>query len=281
MSSSGVMGFIQGETPPGQIALGVILTAIIYLLFASVQTVASNSTNIASRFMNLLPYSALASDGPVTIFQNPIVHPTDSKTIGLSENERTGIEFAYSFYMMVYPETVTGDDVLFHVFHKGYQSAWPLMGPAVFMLGSSNTMRIVMNSYREPYNYVDVPNIPMKKWIHVVLNSYKNSLEVHLNGNIINRVTFDNSMPYQNFGDIFIFNNANYVVNLGDDKQFKVQGCMSGYLSNLTYTRYALSYSEINSLFTKGPSKSVLQTTTKDRSNLPPYFADNWWTGGV
>jgi hypothetical protein len=279
--SSAAVGFLKGESPPGQIVLGIILVGIAYLVFASAEAVVKNGKKVASRFMNLLPYSAIASDGPVTIYQNPLLHPTDAKTVGLSENERTGIEFAYSFYMMVYPDTITGDDVLFHVFHKGYQCAWPLMGPAVFMRGNSNTMRIVMNSYTNPYNYVDVPNIPMKKWIHVVLNSHKNSLEVHLNGNIINRITFDESLPYQNFGDIFVFNNANYIVNLVDQPKFQVQGCMSGYLSNLTYARYALSYNEIQALLNAGPSKNILQTANKDRSNLPPYLADDWWTGGV
>jgi len=282
MSSTGAMGFLQGQTPPGQIALGVVLILVSYMFFVSTQALVNNRNKLASRYVHLLSYSALASDGLITIYQNPVLHPTEAKTIGLSENERTGIEFAYSFYMMVYPETINGKEVLLHAFHKGYQLAWPLMGPGVFMCGSSNTMRVVMNSYMDPYNYVDVPNIPMKKWFHVVLNSYKNSLEIHLNGNIVNRIGFDDSMPYQNYGDVHIFSNNNYCVNFpAPIPPFTVEGCMTGYLSNLIYTRYALSYNEIQKLYVQGPSKNLLQKSNKDLTNVPPYLADNWWTGGT
>ena len=37
---------------------------------------------------------------------------------------------------------------------------------------------------------------------------------------------------------------------------------------------YALSYTEIQSMMNMGPSKKVLSATQE----LPPYFADQWWT---
>ena len=275
------MEFLQGETPPGQIALGVVIILIVFIIFFAAEKVVKGSQTSASRFAYLIDYTANGDEGPITIFQNPLVHPTEAKTIGLSENERTGIEFAYSFYFMVHPNTFTGDAKLKHVFHKGNQCAWPLMGPGVFMMGNSNTMRVVMNGYDDPYHFADIPNIPMKKWVHVVLNCVNNALEIYINGNIVSRINFKGSLPYQNFGDIYVFNNANYVVRLPDRDPFEVQGTCSGYISNLTYARYGLSFTEIQSLMNAGPSKRILQREDQDKNNLPPYLADTWWTGGV
>jgi hypothetical protein len=274
------MEVLQAETPPGQIALGVVLLLTVFIVLFAVEKVAKGSRFSTSRFAYLIDYTANGDEGPVTIYQNPIIHPNEAKTIGMSENERTGIEFAYSFYMMVQPNTFTGEAGLKHVFHKGYQCAWPLMGPGVFMRADTNVMRVIMNGYDTPYHYCDIPNIPLKKWLHVVLNCYQNALEVYINGNIVNRINFTGSMPYQNFGDIYVFNNANYVVRLPDN-EFRVQGTTSGYISNLTYARYALSFTEIQSLMNNGPSKRILQRTDQDKNNLPPYLADSWWTSGV
>jgi hypothetical protein len=41
-----------------------------------------------------------------------------------------------------------------------------------------------MNTSSTWNNYVDVENIPVKKWVHVVVMARDNSIEVYINGNI-------------------------------------------------------------------------------------------------
>jgi hypothetical protein len=279
--NKGFIGLLGSDNPIIQVVLGLILIAIVYLVFISAQSIFFTTKNAADRFVYLIKDTNLASSGPITVFQNPILHPTEAQTIGLSENERTGIEFAYSFFLLVESDAFTNTGTLKHVLNKGYQKAWPLMGPAVFLWDNSNTLRVAMNSYSEPYMYVDIQNIPVKKWFHVVLNCYKNTLEVHINGNLASRINFHNTLPYQNFGDIHVFNNASYQLNMTNRDPISISGAMPGYISSLVYARYALSFNEIQGLMNAGPSKKVVRPTHEDTANLPPYFADTWWTGGV
>ena len=152
------------------------------------------------------------------------------------------------------------------------------MGPGVFITGATNSLRIVMNTYDNPYTFVDVSNIPIKKWFHVVLNCKKSGLEVHINGNLTNKIRFDKTLPYLNFQDIVLFSNANFVQSsttpiLGGTS-LHVAGAFNGFMSQFVYTRYALSFTEIQSLFHEGPSKKVKTQSVE----LPPYLADTWWT---
>jgi hypothetical protein len=120
-----------------------------------------NLTNtLQSRYIEVLPYT-LSSEERQVIIQQDINKDPNAKPILMSENERTGIEFAYSFYLYVLEKTFdSGEKVLKSVFYKGYDSTpWPLLAPGVFMLGSTNTMRIVFNSYNEAYNYIDIDNM--------------------------------------------------------------------------------------------------------------------------
>ena len=268
--------------PSGQIVFGIGLVAIIFILAFVCELLYTTTMNSRNRFQTLLDYTANPDDMTITIHQDPSKY-MDAKPIGLSMNERTGIEFGYSFYLYVLPSTFTGNSTFKHVFHKGFSTAWPLMGPGVFIHGSTNTMRVMMNTYANPYTYVDITNIPVQKWFHVVLNSYRGGLDIFINGNLANRIPFTNTLPYQNFQDIILFSNSNMntlrgsgipALN-GDD--FQLEGSFKGSLSNLIYARYALSVNEIQNLMAAGPSTIVKKKTMQ----VPPYMGDNWWTKGI
>lgn len=234
-----------------------------------------------TRVKSLLDYTA-SSEETLQPIRQDITKYKEAIPIGLSVNERSGIEFAYSFYLMVGSGTFTGEKKLKHVFHKGYPSLWPLMSPGVFIWGHTNTMRIVMSTIKNPFTHVDIQNIPIDKWFHVVLNCYKGGLDVYVNGNMANRITFKHDVPYQNFQDIQFFSFKNMSLSktnipvLSDhpDATLDFQGHFTGMLSSLEYTRYAMSIYQIQALMAKGPSKK----RKVDTEQLPPYMADNWWS---
>lgn len=273
-------GGTQSPTPSGQIVYGLMIVAIVFIVGFVAELLYKTTADNANRFVTLLDYTAGSEDMTLTIRQDASKFP-DAKPIGLSMNERTGIEFAYSFYIYVYPSTFSGEHKLRHVFHKGFACPWPLMGPGVFMKADTNTMRIFMNTYKNPYTYVDVRNIPVEKWVHVVLNCYKSGLDVFVNGSLATRLSFKDTLPYQNFQDIVLFSNARYNSFRGENGQipalgtenFEIDGAFKGYLSNLIYTRYALSVTEIQTLMAAGAS-----TRTRQKAmDKPPYLADDWW----
>jgi len=269
---------VQGTDSSAQLVSGLMFTATLFIVLFTSEAVFGAAENAASRFMTLLDRTASSEDAAIVIYQDPTKYQ-NAKTIGLSVNERAGIEFAYSFYIFVKPTTFNGSATYKHVFHKGYARPWPLLGPGVFIKGNDNSMRVIMNTYKNPYSFVDVRNIPIQKWFHVVLNCTKSGLDIFINGNLANRVSFDNTLPYQNFGDVFIFSNLNYnplrgstISSLGGE-DFQIEGSFSGLMSNLKYARYALSTSEIQALLTEGPSTKMNQVNMEK----PPYLADDWW----
>ena len=267
----------QATGSSGQVGNGFMIITILIMFILTTEYIYKMGVESRKRFVTLLDYTANADDMSISIHQDASKY-TDAKEIGLSINERTGIEFAYSFYIYINPATFSNRAVFKHVFHKGYATPWPLMAPGVFIHGDSNTMRVVMNTYKNPYTYADVKNIPVEKWVHVVLNNYKGGLDIFINGNLSNRISFKDTLPYQNFQDIVIFSNTNNNTLTTSsiavlDSNFELEGSFKGLLSNLTYARYALSMNEIQRLMVAGPSKIVKQKSL----DTPPYLGDDWW----
>lgn len=277
-ASPGLVDTVSGKTPVGEILLGTLLILITVTLFFTSEGIYTASKTMSTRFQHLMNYTANADEKALVIHQDSSKF-ADAKQILPSNNEPSGSEFAYSFYLYVNSTTFdTGSDVLHHVWHKGYGCVWPLMGPGVFIKGSTNAMRIVMNTYENPYAFVDVANIPIRKWFHVVLNCRQGGLEVHINGNLVNKLRFENTLPYLNYQDIILFSGANFTLNSQtpalNGKALQVSGAFKGMMSQFIYTRYAISFTEIQTLYHAGPSKQI-KTSAQE---LPPYLADTWWT---
>jgi hypothetical protein len=225
----------------------------------------------------LLDATASAEDKQIVFEQNP--KTPNNKLIPLSDNERTGAEFSYSFYLWVNPSSFGDYDGLKHIMHKGNPSPYPLMGPGVFLRTNTNTLRVYMNSSKTWNNYVDVENIPVKKWVHVVILGRNNTVEVYINGNIAKKLNMDGGVFYQNFGNLYLFRSDNVAAMMNSSvpsvgsAPFQVNGKFSGNLSNLIYYNYALSYTEIRELTNAGPSKKVVSNSM----DAPPYLEDGWW----
>ena len=284
-SDSGIVGLIAGRGFFQQVLLVLITLTVLFFLFVTFEYLVISFMRMGSKMVELMPFTVASQDKQYTFTQDPNQVSEFSKQLLFSDNERTGTEFSYSFFLYVNEQTFTGDDVMKHVFHKGYKNAWPLMGPGVFVKGNSNTLRVVMNSYKNPMSFVDIDNMPVRKWFHCVLICRKNSLEIYINGNLIKKLPFEGSLPYQNFQDLILFSPAKLMVSkvrtvvvdqvlpTGADS-IRVEGSFSGNLSNLFYFSYALSYTEIQALTAKGVSSKTL-TKAQD---MPPYLTDTYWT---
>jgi hypothetical protein len=217
----------------------------------------------------------------IVIPQNP--NSPGAKTVNLSSNERSGVEFSYSFYLYVNPASFTGNFGLLHIFHKGYSSQFPLLAPGVYMRSDKNTLRVYMNTYKTWNNYAEVDNIPVNKWVHIVIVCKNNALEIFINGNLKKKLSFDGFAPYQNYQDIVCFsqrkvNLKKAIIPSVDKDGFDVFGSLKGLLSNLNYYSYALCYSEIQTIMNEGPSKKMDSSATM--TDVPPYLDDKWWTQG-
>jgi hypothetical protein len=135
-----------------------------------------------------------------------------------------------------------------------------------------------MNTYKTWNNYVEVENIPVGKWVHVVIICRENALEIYINGNLSKKYSFDGYTPYQNYQDIVCFSQRRITMpktlESVDENGFDVFGAAQGMISRLYYFSYALCYAEIQTLVNEGPSSKMDSSSLMDR---PPYLSDTWW----
>jgi len=261
--------------------IGLAAAAVLYLALGSFRLLMNYINRLEANRVDILPITYLMNGGRKQVVQNPN-DPDNARTITPSNNETTGIEFSYSFFLNIpqqaFDNTTAG---LMHIFHKGSPGQYPLLGPGVYMHKNINTLRVYMSSYDTWNNYVEVPNFPISKWVHVAIVCRSMHLEIYINGNISSRLGFNISAPYQNYGDVYAFSNAKPTVpdstipSLEGDISFQIKGVCQGLLSRLAYFNYALSYSEINSLINQGPSKTMDNAQSGNTTN---YLTDNWWT---
>jgi hypothetical protein len=149
------------------------------------------------------------------IKQNP--QTKGSITVNRSENKKHGIEFTWSVWLYIKPtDTDTNRDLL-HVFHKGNQDFdetgdttkpfsnfqtgmnWPNNAPGLYIDWKKNQFVIVMNTYEDILETIYVPDIPLNKWVNVIIRCQQNILDVYINGSIVKRYELTD-VPKQNYG---------------------------------------------------------------------------------
>jgi len=202
-----------------------------------------------------------------------IVFPQDpslnnAATIYRSVNATDGIEFTWSVWIFI-------DNLQYlsgqyrHVFHKGnYQldsmgKNFPNNAPGLYIAPNTNSLIVIMNSYNEINEEITIPNIPLNKWVNVIIRCQNNKLNVYINGTIT-RSTELAGVPKQNYGDIFCCTNGGF----------------SGYVSNLWYYNYALGTAQINQITNAGPNLKMVGSNGLSEK-FSKYLSLRWYfTGG-
>jgi hypothetical protein len=232
--------------------------------------------------VELFPKTYPSGSRMFTAVQNP--SNPNAKTIYFSDNQRSGVEFSYAMFIYLSSDTfASGNANLYHIMHKGYNQNFPLLGPGVFAWGNSNKIRVFMNCYDTWDNYTDIENIPVEKWFHLVVSCKGNTLYVYINGSLKQKMVLSNSTPpYQNYGNVYLFNtrkrtiHKDHTPSVGSTNlNINVDGSANGMVSRVYYFSYALTYSEIQTLITMGPSSKITSSTSM---SMDPYLADTWWT---
>ncbi len=178
-----------------------------------------------------------------------------------SINQRNGLEFTWTVWIYV-------DDLVYkngqrkHIFHKGTerlngdQTAFPNNGPGLYIHPTRNSLIVVMNTFKNILEEVEVTDLPLHKWVNVAIRVKGNIMDVFINGDVALRHVFD-SVPKQNYGDVFV----------------NLNGGFSGNLSDLWYHDYALSGTEVMQIVRDGPDLSTKVTKTA----TPPYLSLQWY----
>ena len=115
----------------------------------------------------------------------------------------------------------------------------------------------VMNTFENPNETIIVPDIPLNKWVNVIIRCDNTTLDVYINGTVIKRHQLS-GVPKQNYDDVYMAANGGF----------------SGYISNLWYYNYALGTSAIETIVENGPN---LNMKDKDMLQSEPYYLSLRW----
>ena len=169
--------------------------------------------------------------------------------------EQDGIQFTYSFWFLVENFDYKKGEWK-HVLHKGNSSSYPNRAPGVWFHPDKNAIRVYMNTVDNILEYVDIDNVPIRKWVYMNIVLNNRNLDLYINGYLKVRKELS-SLPKQNDDDLWV----------------SMFGGFEGYLSNIRYYSYAIDFNEINSNIKSGPSTN----NCIDTGEIPPYLDDNWW----
>lgn len=205
------------------------------------------------------------AQSPYVVKQNP--EYSKSVPVLRSKNEENGIEFTWSVWLFIDDITYLKDQYK-HVFHKGNLNIinsdsrkginYPNNAPGLYLSPNTNDLLVVMNTFSNIHEDVKVKNVPINKWLNVIIRTEGQTLDVYINGLVVARRKL-NDIPKQNYGDVYINQNGGF----------------SGYISDLRYFDHAVSISEVNNIMRSGPNlktdKSALESAN------PPYLSLNWF----
>ena len=201
----------------------------------------------------------------------------DSIPILRSKDEEDGVEFTYStwlFFDDIKNHGGMGDHK--HIFNKGsgriagngeQSFAHPLNCPGLYLKANksndegvtiNNTLVVLVDSFKHIREEVEVPNIPINKWICVVLRVKHRFVDVYINGAIAKRHEL-RSVPKQNYGNVYV----------------GLNGGFAGKISELKYWNRALTGVEIVSVNNYGPNLNA----SDDMHIFPPYLSLRWYFG--
>ena len=199
-----------------------------------------------------------------------------SRTVMRSVNTPEGIEFTWSVWIFIEEADILTSNQYRHIFHKGNNSIdtsgsggaigtganFPNNAPGLYISPNLNELTVVMNTFDVINQEVKISNIPLNKWINVMIRCKGQTLDVYINGTIT-RSTQLLGVPKQNYGDVIVAANGGF----------------SGYISNLWYYNHALGTNEIQNLVKKGPN---IKMTGSDAitSNTTNYLSLRWFFYG-
>ena len=204
-----------------------------------------------------------------------IVIPQDptssgSVTITRSVNANEGIEFTWSVWIFI-------DDLTYNsgnyrcVFYKGNDYAknpdaqeaqglnFPNNAPGLYIAPNTNSLVVMMNTFNVINEEIKINDIPLNKWVNVIIRCQNNTLDIYINGTIVKSHHL-HGVPKQNYGDVYVAANGGF----------------SGYISNLWYYNYALGTTEIATLANKG-ADTTMTVSGNINVNNNNYLSLRWF----
>ena len=191
-------------------------------------------------------------DGMVDATQQVIFQQDPSNngavTIYRSVNATDGIEFTWCVWALINDlKSTSGTSTYKHIFSKGNSDLqengliFPNNAPGLYIAPNTNTLVVMMNTFNVINEEILIPDIPLNKWVNVIIRCKNTTLDVYINGTIARSINLIGT-PKQNYGDVYVAMNGGF----------------NGYISNLWYYNYALGTAAIQNISEKGPNTKMI-----------------------
>ena len=188
-------------------------------------------------------------------------------TVYRSTNATDGIEFTWSTWIFI--NNLNDSGTYKHIFSKGNSNIqengliYPNNAPGLYIAPNTNTLVVMMNTFNVINEEILIPDIPINKWVNVIIRCQNTTLDVYINGTIARSITLT-GVPKQNYGDVYVAMNGGF----------------NGYISNLWYYDYALGTSSIQRLSEKGPNTKMIGSNGLN-DNMFNYLSLRWFFYGA
>lgn len=202
----------------------------------------------------------------IQIPQDPISN--GSIPILRSVNESNGLGFTWSVWIYIDDMTYKENEYK-HIFHKGndnintktapYGMNFPNNAPGLYIAPSTNDLVVVMNTFNEINEQVTVKDIPLNKWVNVIMRvNEQRELDIYINGKLARRHILS-SVPRQNYGDVFVTMNGGF----------------SGFVSSLRYFSSSIGVNDIQNILSVGPNLTTIGDSMVN--SQPNYLSMRWF----
>jgi uncharacterized protein YoxC len=217
------------------------------------------------------------------------VNPNASnpKPILRSINENQGMEFTWSTWIWLNGGVSSDSNEPQFIFSKGQDSVannqvmssnTTMNSPGLYLDNANdshgnkrdnNTLKVVVSLFGLDSDEYDndgkatesifIQNIPMQKWVNVIIRVQGKILDVYINGTLTKRKEFDRVVK-QNYGN----------VHVGSQKYGA-----DGYVSSLRYYDHAIGNYTIQDIMYKGPNLKM--EGSEMTTTAPPYLGMKWY----
>ena len=263
-TSNGTSGFLESNSLVAKFAfILLVIFVFVILLRAGISLISYIfKPNGSPRLIN----GTVDATQQMIFYQDPS-GSTGSSTIYRSVNQTDGLEFSWSVWINI-TNLVYLDGRFRHIFYKGNSSLtsnglnFPNNAPGLYIAPDTNALVVIMNTFNVINEEIVIPDIPLNKWVNVIIRCENTTLDVYINGTIARSIEL-HGIPKQNYGDVYVAANGGF----------------QGSISDLWYFNHALGTAEIQRIFENGPnttavstSPSTASTTTNDYLSLRWFF---------
>jgi len=264
-TSNGSSGFLESNSLVAKFAfILLVIFAFVILLRVGVTIIGYLfKPNGTPRLIN----GMIDATQQLVFYQDPS-GSSSSSTIYRSINQTDGLEFTWSVWINI-TNLVYLDGRFRHIFYKGNSSLspnglnFPNNAPGLYIAPDTNALVIMMNTFNVINEEIIIPDIPLNKWVNIIIRCENTTLDVYINGTISRSVEL-HGIPKQNYGDVYVAANGGF----------------QGNISDLWYFNYALGTADIQRIFDNGPNTTLVNpgpTATRDYND---YLSLRWFFYG-